>query len=168
MWSSSFPSAETLSLFELPREWSQSGLPLRSIPAPFLIAFLYLAIIFGLQYRLKEAKPFNLRPLVALHNGFLSITSSLLLGLICLRVVPQIWQRDYWFATCSQQLLQDHTLFLCFYANYLFKIYELVDTVLLVLKKKELDFLHVYHHTMTLLLSYSQLEAPSTVVRPYN
>ena len=70
-------------------------------------------------------------------------------------------------ATCSEQLLQDHTLFLCFYANYLFKIYELVDTVLLVLKKKELDFLHVYHHAMTLLLSYSQLEAPSTVVRPY-
>jgi len=38
--------------------------------------------------------------------------------------------------------------------------------VLLVLKKKELTILHVYHHTMTLLLTFVQLKERASVV-PY-
>lgn len=42
------------------------------------------------------------------------------------------------------------------YANYLLKYYELIDTFLIVLKKKPVDGLHFYHHAATLFLTFTQ------------
>jgi fatty acid elongase 3 len=40
------------------------------------------------------------------------------------------------------------------YVFYLSKFYELLDTVLMVLKKRRLNFLHVYHHCIVIPLFY--------------
>ncbi|RKO92310.1 ELO family, partial [Blyttiomyces helicus] len=49
-------------------------------------------------------------------------------------------------------------LFFTLYIYYLSKFYELFDTVILVLKKKPLIFLHWYHHAIVILMVWSWLQ----------
>mmetsp|Transcript_30631 Transcript_30631/g.51595 ORF Transcript_30631/g.51595 Transcript_30631/m.51595 type:complete len:174 (+) Transcript_30631:95-616(+) len=53
-------------------------------------------------------------------------------------------------------------LYFIYYCNYLFKFYELLDTVIMILRKAPTPFLHVYHHSATLVLCWSQLHEHST------
>ena len=45
---------------------------------------------------------------------------------------------------------------------YVSKFYELLDTVFIVLRRRPLEFLHVFHHCVTLLTCWIGLEVGQT------
>lgn len=122
----------------------------------------YLAVIFGLRELMKTRQPLKLNTLFQLHNAILTLGSGLLLVCMAEEVIPILWRTGVFNAICA---MESWTPRLEFYyiINYLFKYLELVDTVFLVLKKKPLAFLHVYHHAVTAFLCYTQLNGHTSI-----
>lgn len=104
----------------------------------------------------------ELKPLFMLHNALLSAGSAIVLALMLEEIVPIIYERGFFFAICDTESWTPH-LETFYIINYYFKFWELLDTVFLVVKKKPLQFLHVFHHTATALLCFTQLNGRTSV-----
>lgn len=106
----------------------------------------------------------GLKALAFVHNIVLAIGSGLLLVGIASEILPALYEDSLFQAICGTRIFNGR-LEIFFYINYLFKVWELFDTVLLVLKGAPLTFLHVYHHCLTFVLCYTQFVGQSSVVR---
>ncbi|GAA5896519.1 elongation of very long chain fatty acids protein [Sporobolomyces salmoneus] len=122
----------------------------------------YLAIIFGGQFLMKGSKPYRFQPLFMLHNFLLSTGSGLVLALMLEEIIPIIYKHGWFYAICNNDAWTPR-LETYYIINYYFKYWELADTVFLVVKKKPLMFLHVFHHTATAALCYTQLNGRTSV-----
>ncbi|KAG8219816.1 GNS1/SUR4 membrane protein [Butyriboletus roseoflavus] len=136
--------------------------PISTLPVVSAILVSYLAIIFGIQQIMKERPPQKLNTLFRAHNAFLTLGSGLLLALM-LEEVASIWFRSTTYDTMCNEKSWTPRLEFYYMINYYFKYIELFDTVFLVLKKKPLAFLHVFHHSATALLCFSQLNGKTSV-----
>jgi len=122
----------------------------------------YLAIIFGLRELMKTRQPLKLQALFQIHNLNLTLGSGLLLALMAEELLP-IWLKNGTFMAACHESSWTEKMEFYYMINYLFKYVELLDTVFLVLKKKPLAFLHVYHHAVTAFLCYTQLNGKTSI-----
>ncbi|TBU35256.1 GNS1/SUR4 membrane protein [Dichomitus squalens] len=136
--------------------------PLSTPQEVFPTLAAYLVTIFGIQKWMKNRPPFKLQFLFRLHNAFLTAGSLLLVLLIMEEVVPQIYKHGVFWGLCDVKMWSERLEFY-YMINYYFKYIELIDTVFLALKKKPLAFLHVFHHSATALLCYTQLNGRTSV-----
>jgi len=139
-----------------------SQVPLNSALDVTFVVFAYLIGIFGLQFFMKNQKPLYLNGLFIIHNLFLTAISLILLVLMLEQQVPIIFEHGIFWSICNKNAYTE-PLRVLYYINMWTKAYELIDTFFLVLKKKPLSFLHVYHHTLTLVLTFSQLKGGNVV-----
>ncbi|PVU86158.1 hypothetical protein BB559_006636 [Furculomyces boomerangus] len=123
---------------------------------------VYLLIVFGGKAVMKNQKPFEMAAFWRFHNLLLAIMSLFLLLLFAEQLIPNLFNNGLFWSVCHRDAWNTK-LELLYYINYLIKWYEFLDTFLLVLKKKSTPFLHVYHHSMTMVLCFTQLEGTTSV-----
>ncbi|KAF8553810.1 GNS1/SUR4 membrane protein [Imleria badia] len=136
--------------------WIPGQTPMSTWPAVSTAILSYLAVVFGLQEFMKDRSAFKLRIAFRVHNAFLSLSSLVLLGLT-MQEVLKLWYTIGVFNALCTTTSWTKRLELYYMVNYYFKYTEFLDTVFLVLKKRPLSFLHVFHHSMTALLAFVHL-----------
>mmetsp|Transcript_49723 Transcript_49723/g.127898 ORF Transcript_49723/g.127898 Transcript_49723/m.127898 type:complete len:310 (-) Transcript_49723:273-1202(-) len=150
-----------------PRSWQEGELPLTSVYSVAATAVLYLLFIFSLKLIMSCRSPFELVTIGRLHNLILSVWSLYM----CIGMGISAWKLFTLHGFRATFCLSDHPdyadkegeytggIAYWMYMFFLSKYYELFDTVLLVLKKKQLKFIHVYHHAIVGSMVYSWLRA---------
>lgn len=142
--------------------WIPSQTPL-STPGVVLGCMTgYLAILWVGQKLMEDRKAMQFKTLFMFHNLLLSAGSGLLLALMLEEIVPIVYNHGFFYAICHHNAWTPKLEFY-YMINYLFKYWEFGDTFFLVVKKKPLAFLHVFHHSATMLLCYTQLGGRTSV-----
>ena len=115
------------------------------------ISLIYAITIFGIQRIMRSRQRFEIRGPLLAWNVVLAIFS--LAGTI--RIVPELlhmWYHTGWESTfCDMANYYEPPTFVWTLLFSLSKIYELGDTLFIVLRKQPLIFLHWYHHITVLV-----------------
>ncbi|GAA6001722.1 hypothetical protein JCM10207_002283 [Rhodosporidiobolus poonsookiae] len=160
-----YQALQSLPLPALPANivrWIPGSSPFSTHAQVTVAVAVYLAVIFGGQAMMRGSKPYRFKPLFMLHNFLLSSGSALVLALMLEEIVPIIWKHGLFYSICADEAWTPR-METYYIINYFFKYWELFDTVFLVVKKKPLQFLHVFHHTATAVLCYTQLNGRTSV-----
>jgi len=118
----------------------------------------YVILVYGLRQLLKDSPRFESKLLSLVHNAamflislacFLGLSYGIYLAYISVPDGPEVLFCDH--ANVQSQV---GVLRFWLYIFWLSKIYEFLDTVIIVLRKGNLIFLHVYHHWITNILCF--------------
>ncbi|XP_023718911.1 elongation of very long chain fatty acids protein 1 [Cryptotermes secundus] len=121
---------------------------MNSVWAPLSIIAFYLYFVLSVGPRLmKNRPPMKLDTVIKIYN----ITQVILCIYITERSLTLGWARKYrWFCepVDYSNTLDAYLVMKAVYSYLLVKLFDLLDTVFFVLRKKDkqVSFLHVYHH----------------------
>lgn len=136
--------------------FSWADAPLSSLRYPVGVMFVYLAVIWALHRTMRSRPPIRMKAAAAVHNILLTgLSAAMAVGTI-VELVINTRRHGFVSVVCDREkTAMTGRLAVWFYVFYLSKYYELLDTVLLVVKKRPLSFLHVYHHCVVLILFWA-------------
>ncbi|TPX31393.1 very-long-chain 3-oxoacyl-CoA synthase [Synchytrium microbalum] len=120
---------------------------------------IYFATIITLKLYMKDRQAFKLSTATALHNAILCLASLFMFVLTALDIYKRtmtLGVSEIFFTTRPETF--KGRLVWIMYIYYLSKYQELLDTVILVLKKKPVIFLHWYHHAVIIFMVWTWLE----------
>ena len=121
------------------------------LPAVALPCYLLVVAVLKIATDRMD-KPFELKPALILHNGFLCILSfAMAFFTLAESLFNAQWSLDQLYCDSNYEVLTGRLWFWCF-VFYLSKYLEFLDTVLLLLRKRPLLFLHVWHHSSIAVL----------------
>jgi elongation of very long chain fatty acids protein 6 len=120
-----------------------------------MIAALYLPVIFWLKSTVQTA--FQIKPLFGIWSAGLSIGSIVGSYYGVPFLIRDISEYGLHGSICSNTYVQDHTMSHVLVIILISKFAEFGDTLFIVLRKSNLDFLHWYHHIATCIYSWNAL-----------
>mmetsp|Transcript_23992 Transcript_23992/g.31367 ORF Transcript_23992/g.31367 Transcript_23992/m.31367 type:complete len:260 (+) Transcript_23992:96-875(+) len=150
-------------------EWRNAPLHHPKYPIATAIIYVVCAVVYKLRSKpgsSKEKPTRDLRNVQIFHNLVLSGGSLLML----LGAIFDIWRRagahGYSFLLCEDPLMTSSgPLYFWSYLYYLSKYYELLDTVITLVRGRPPPHfvLHVYHHACVLIMTWSWMEYSTTL-----
>ena len=123
------------------------------------IAICYVFVIFGIKWAMEKKERWELKKALILWNFGLAVFS----WWGSLRMVPYWWDlvssKGVDFTLCDDSVYRNPvtSFWICLFVWS--KIFELFDTVFVVLRKQRLIFLHWYHHATVVFLSFANWHA---------
>ncbi|KAL3111138.1 hypothetical protein niasHT_008963 [Heterodera trifolii] len=137
-----FPEAEA-------KQWIDGRFPLT-----IQVSIAYVLVVFGTRFLMRNRPPFSLFIPLNAWNLFLAVFSTIGSLKLSREFFSTIWYHGFQASYCN--VLQ-YTEGNNGYWVWLFitsKMFELVDTIFLVLRKRPLMFLHWYHHILTMMYAF--------------
>jgi len=140
--------------------WVYGKTPFSQLQVPATVTFFYLITIFMLQKWMKDREAWSLKTFSLFHNLFLTLLSCAMVGGVLYGAFEKAGLLGPWSGLmCHQEADPMYgTLYYWSYIYYLSKIYEPTGSYPLVLKKKPLIFLHVYHHFVMPYVGWAGLQ----------
>ncbi|KAG8062213.1 hypothetical protein GUJ93_ZPchr0003g18394 [Zizania palustris] len=138
--------------------WQPGRTPASTPAFAAAVVCAYLAAVFLLHRRvlpLPALAPRALRAVSALHNAVLLALSAAMAAGCVLSVAATA--PSPWWAFCfppGGATAAAGPVFFWAHVFYLSKIYELGDTLLILLGRRPLTLLHVYHHAVVIIMCY--------------
>ncbi|XP_010566215.1 PREDICTED: elongation of very long chain fatty acids protein 6-like [Haliaeetus leucocephalus] len=131
------------------REWMQDNWH-----KSLFLAAAYVILIFGIQHFMKGLRAYSLRPSLTLWSLSLALLSAAGACRFWKLMIFILSTKGFKQSVCSQSFYIHPISKLWAYIFLLSKLLELGDTVFIVLRKKKLIFLHWYHHTTALIITW--------------
>ena len=162
-------------------EFDFHAAPLSSVYAPLTAGAVYVVVVLCLNYymgKVRGGKGVETKMLQAVHNMILCVGSLIMFVGTLRELVLRVQQEAvappaeagalggmYFFFCEAAKTEPRGALFFWSYIYYLSKYYELLDTVLQLLKGRPPPhfFLHVYHHAVVLVMAWAWLEYVQTL-----
>lgn len=140
--------------------WTMGKTPFSHFQVPFLASIFYLSSLYALKYFMKDRKALTLKGFTFVHNVILTVLSTVMFLGTSYGAYRKYQSQGFFHGlVCEQEAEPMHgALFYWSYIFYLSKYYEYIDSYLLVLKKKPLIFLHVFHHFVMPYVCWAGLE----------
>ncbi|NXD97405.1 ELOV6 protein, partial [Chaetorhynchus papuensis] len=120
----------------------------------FIIGFIYLILVFGIQHSMKEWRPFSLRAPLTLWSFSLTWFSFIAASQVWKQMAFVLLTKGFKRSVCGRSFFIHPVSKLWMYLFVLSKLVELGDTLFIVLRKKKLIFVHWYHHLATLIFGW--------------
>jgi len=132
--------------------------PLMHWTHPIMFCTTYLVTILSLRYFMQNQKSWDMKAFRIFHNAFLCFGSFAMvvgMGMGLKASIEHSKESAVEVLFCDSMHNQTYgNLFTWYYIFYLSKYYEFIDTIILILRKKPITFLHSFHHFITAWLCW--------------
>lgn len=131
---------------------------------PVSMIVLYMGFILMGTHLMSNRQPFSLQKSIALWNLMLTFFSFGGMTRTVPHLVSLLSTTSFQYTLCMDPhlFIVDGVVGMWQMLFVFSKVFELMDTVFLVLRKRKLVFLHPYHHMTVLLLSWYGYVHPSS------
>ncbi len=116
------------------------------------VSLIYVLTIFVLDYFMKDRNPFKLRKCLTLWNIGLCVFSLFGSYYMLSEMYESLYMKGFYNSVCISSTITSSQYWMWLFA--ISKIFELGDTLFIVLRKQKLIFLHWIHHISALIYTW--------------